>query len=54
VEESQSKDIPGLEWSKSDVCRFNGGSPGGRDEGWFIIQNERGEDLAHAEAQMED
>jgi hypothetical protein len=41
VEESQLVDIPGLEWSKWDVCRLNGGSPEGRDEGWFIVQNER-------------
>jgi hypothetical protein len=54
VEESQSKDIPGLEWSRWDVCQLNGGSPGGRDEGWFIVQNEGGDGPAHAEDQMED
>jgi Glutamyl-tRNA amidotransferase complex subunit Gta3 len=41
VEEGQLVDIPGLEWSKWDVCRLDGGSPEGRDEGWFIVQNER-------------
>lgn len=39
VEEGQLDDIPGLEWAKWDVCGLNGGSPEGREEGWFTIQN---------------
>ena len=37
VEESQSENIPGLEWKQWDVCGLKGGSREGRDQGWFIV-----------------
>jgi len=41
VEESESENIPGLEWTSWDVCGLKGGSREGREEGWFIVREER-------------
>lgn len=41
VEESKSQEIPGLEWKPWDVCSLKGGSPEGREDGWFIVNDTR-------------
>lgn len=41
VEESKSEEIPGLEWKPWDVCSLKGGSPEGREDGWFVVDDTR-------------
>jgi hypothetical protein len=40
LQESQLEMIPGLEWKEWDVCGLNGGSTGGREEGYFSVLDE--------------
>jgi hypothetical protein len=39
-EEGKLEDIPGLEWIWWNVTGLTGGSPEGREDGWFVVQNE--------------
>ena len=41
VEESKAEEIPGLEWKPWDVCSLKGGSPEGREDGWFTVKDTR-------------
>jgi hypothetical protein len=41
VEESKSEEIPELEWKPWDVCSLKGGSPEGREDGWFTVKDTR-------------
>jgi hypothetical protein len=41
VEESKAEEIPGLEWTPWDVCSLKGGSPEGREDGWFTVKDTR-------------
>lgn len=40
IEESQLEEIPGLEWKPWNVCGLKGGIREGREQGWFIVNDE--------------
>jgi Glu-tRNAGln amidotransferase C subunit len=40
VEESQLDEIPGLEWKPWNVCGLKGGIREGREQGWFVVNDE--------------